>query len=110
MFAPTRWGLLNTPETLTWSIHGPAQATLIGATSLIEHMTSPATWNATDEASAPFALAWRKMGNTEEKNWWTWLQHDPEQRRHFAHAMENLCGCTICTHRCCGTEELFLSS
>ncbi|KAI0711128.1 S-adenosyl-L-methionine-dependent methyltransferase [Cerioporus squamosus] len=82
VFAPTRWALLNTRDTPTWAFHDPpAWGAMIGCTAFTEHMTNPATMNADDIDSAPFVIDWHKRGNTQDANWWKWMEREPARTR-----------------------------
>ena len=91
VFAPTRWALANTLGTPLWAWHDPSSwGALVGATALTEHMTHPEKAFADDVESSPFNIAWHKMGNTQDQNWWKWLEREPERLSRFALSMEGI--------------------
>ena len=95
-FAPTRWALINTRGSPTWAFHSPpAWSAMVGGTMFTEYMTDPATMDTHDIDSAPFVLGWHKLGNTQDRNYWGWMQREPEKFARFALSMEGMgqCAC-----------------
>ncbi|KAI0746870.1 O-methyltransferase-domain-containing protein [Daedaleopsis nitida] len=96
VFAPLRWALLNIPDSPTWAYADPGSATiLVASTAVVSHMKVQVQthFDCDTVETAPFVRAIHAMGNQHIRDYWGYLEEDPDRLARFARSMEGTGHC-----------------